>query len=162
MEKKKIILFFFIGFIALTVLLVFWEWRIFEKKKPEAEVCFKDHCFSVDLAVTPEERLKGLAYKNKLNIEEGMFFVFDREDIYSFWMKNTLIPLDIIWINSDQKIVYIKENAPPCLKDNCSLITPDQKAKYVLEISAGIVKKLGLKVGDKATIKIFRPFHFSY
>jgi uncharacterized membrane protein (UPF0127 family) len=67
-------------------------------------------------------------------------------------MKNTLIPLDIIWINSSQNVVYIKKNAQPCTPDYCPSIVPIKNAKYVLEINGGLSDKYEIKVGDKANV----------
>jgi len=67
-------------------------------------------------------------------------------------MKNTLIPLDLIWINSKKEIVYIKNNALPC-NETCQPIVPNGKAKYVLEINTGIADKIGLKTGEKVDFK---------
>ena len=83
-----------------------------------------------------------------------MFFVFADEQIYTFWMKNTYIPLDIIWINSAKEVVFIKENAKPCKKNNCSYIIPDKKSRYVLELNAGVVQSLDLKVKDKVDFNL--------
>ncbi len=90
-----------------------------------------------ELAVTPAERERGLMFREKLEADQGMLFVFDEEDLYSFWMKNTLIPLDIIWLNSHQQIVHIEKNVPPCRQDPCPGYMPRQPALYVLELQAG-------------------------
>lgn len=70
---------------------------------------------NVEIADNDEKRRTGLMNRKSLDKNNGMFFIFQNEDIYPFWMKNTLISLDMIWINSDKEVVYIKENAPPCL-----------------------------------------------
>jgi len=90
-----------------------------------------------ELAVTPAERERGLMFREKLEPDQGMLFVFEEEDLYSFWMKNTLIPLDIIWINCHQQIVHIEKNVPPCTQDPCPGYRPRQPALYVLELKAG-------------------------
>ncbi len=113
------------------------------------QVCFKENCFSVELADSPYEHSRGLMFRNQLDLDKGMLFIFKGEKISPFWMKNTLIPLDIIWINQDKKVVFISRNAQPCKKDACPLITPDKKAQYVLELNGGISDKIGLKAGNK-------------
>ena len=95
-----------------------------------------------------------------LDIDKGMLFIFPLEGIYSFWMKDTLIPLDIIWINTDYEVVYIKENALPCKnlfnekaslkKTNCEIFIPDKEAKYVLEINSQLSRKYDIKIKDIA------------
>ena len=92
-------------------------------------------------------------YRQTLAEDKGMLFVYNNEDFYSFWMKKTQIPLDMIWIGQDNQVVFIKENAQPCPQQgDCPLINPDNAAKYVLEINAGLVEKFGIKTGDSVQI----------
>ena len=117
-------------------------------------VCSKSNCFDVELAVTPGKIARGLMFREYLDSDKGMLFVFKEEGNYPFWMKNTLIPLDIIWINGDKEVVYISENATPCKEDFCPQINPSKDAKYVLEVNGVISKKIGLKIGDKIILDI--------
>jgi uncharacterized membrane protein (UPF0127 family) len=112
-------------------------------------VCIKENCFYVELAKTEAKRERGLMNREKLNNDNGMLFVFEKEGIYPFWMKNTLMPLDIIWLNKDKKIVYVSENNNPCIGSDCPQINPGILAMYVLEINAGVSSKIGLRVGDE-------------
>ena len=73
-------------------------------------VCFENNCFDVDIALTESEKEKGLMYVEHLNENKGMLFVFENEGQHSFWMKNTLIPLDILWIDEDLNINHIEKN----------------------------------------------------
>ena len=100
----------------------------------------------VDLALTEAEHTKGLSGKNELVENEGMLFVFDKPGKYSFWMKEMNFPIDIVWISSEMKVVYIKKNADPKLYPET--YGPDTDAKYVLEVVAGFSDKNNLKVGD--------------
>ena len=117
------------------------------------KVCFESNCFDVELATTSVERERGLMYRDFLDFDSGMLFVFEREGIYDFWMKNTLIPLDIIWIDSNGVVVFIEENVEPCV-DNCSIFKSDREAKYVLEVNSGVVERIGLEVGNKLELDI--------
>ncbi|MEK6936478.1 MAG: DUF192 domain-containing protein [Nanoarchaeota archaeon] len=124
------------------------------------EICFENNCFLVETADTMAERENGLMNRDFLNENQGMLFIFEEKGIYPFWMKDTLIPLDIIWINSENKAVFIKENAQPCnlfekklYQKECEVFQNEEKAKYVLEINAGKVKELGIKIEDKAEFK---------
>lgn len=122
------------------------------------QVCFGKHCFFVELARTSAEREKGLMFAAQLDKNSGMLFIFDKEDIHPFWMKNTLIPLDIIWIKenpsaSSGQVVFISKNTQPCKSLICPAINPGSKAKYVLEINAGMVEEIGLKIGDTAELE---------
>jgi len=116
--------------------------------KKIVQVCYKDHCFDVELALSIEEKNKGLAFREELDMNKGMFFVYEDEKERSFWMKNVLIPLDIIWINENNNVVFISENTQPCSESFCESINPGKNAKYVLEINAGLSKGIGLIVGD--------------
>jgi len=120
--------------------------------KNQGRACFGDNCFDIEVAKDPEEIENGLMFRKQLDQDRGMFFVFKEEQIYPFWMKNTLIPLDIIWINKENKIVFIKENAEPCTGSDCQTINPTATAKYVLEVNSGVSERLGLKVGDEVLL----------
>lgn len=112
------------------------------------KVCYKQRCLKVQIAATPIERERGLMFRENLPKDQGMLFVFDQQDVYGFWMKNTYIPLDIVWIDENLRVVYIKKGAQPCLADSCTPIEPDQKALYVLEGNSGFVDELGFSVGS--------------
>ncbi len=117
-------------------------------------VCFKTDCFEVELAASEQERAYGLMFRQHLEENKGMIFVFEEEAKHSFWMKNTMIPLDIIWIDSDNNVVYISKNTPQCKEDPCPVYGPEANSKYVLEVNAGIADKIGLAAGDVASINI--------
>ena len=120
--------------------------------KKWGRACFKERCFDVALAQNAIERIKGLMFQKSLEQNKGMLFLFDKEEKHYFWMKNTFIPLDIIWLNKDKKVVFISENNQPCKWYYCSSIKPTVEAKYVLEVNSGIVKKIELKVGDELSL----------
>ncbi|MCX6815196.1 MAG: DUF192 domain-containing protein, partial [Candidatus Aenigmarchaeota archaeon] len=96
----------------------------------------------------------GLMDRNYLASDKGMLFVFANEGVYPFWMKNTLIPLDMIWLDSDHGVVFISRDTQPCKQDPCPTINPGKNAKYVLEVNAGVSDRIGLKEGDKASFEI--------
>ena len=116
----------------------------------EGRVCFGEQCFKVKLALTLGEQSRGLTGQRVIPENQGMLFIFDKEKDSSFWMKNMLVPLDIVWLNQNQEVIFISKNNLPC-GQNCPLITPGKKAKYVLEISTGLADRIGLVGGDKAT-----------
>lgn len=91
-------------------------------------------------------------YRTNLATDRGMLFIFDSEGIYHFWMKNTLIALDIVWFNAKKEVVFIAKDVPPCSQDPCPTIKPDKNALLVLEVNAGAADKIGLKTGDTARI----------
>lgn len=117
--------------------------------------------FFAEMASTPEERANGMMFRRNLSENEGMFFVFEKPEILSFWMKNTLIPLDIIFIDSDRRIINIKKMALPCEKDPCPLFSSGAPAQYVLEIGGGLSDKFGIMSGMKLVIGNFIYFLIS-
>jgi len=101
--------------------------------------------FKVELAETSEQRETGLMFREQLDEGSGMLFVFEDEKIRKFWMKDTYIPLDMIFINSNGEIVGIVENAEPKTLTPRFVNTPNM---YVLEINSGLVKKYGINEKD--------------
>ncbi len=116
------------------------------------QVCFESKCFDVRVADEPQERTQGLMFLEEMPEDEGMIFVFNQSDVYSFWMKNTYINLDMIWMEKDGSVVYVERNATPCKEEPCKSYNPGVKAKYVLEVNAGQAENVS--VGDKAEINI--------
>ncbi len=147
--NKKVFISIIIGAVAILIIFVV----VFSRTK-KARVCFENNCFDVELAVKPEEQSRGLMFREHLDLDKGMLFIFEEEKKHSFWMKNTLIPLDIIWINKNKEVVFISENVQPCEEFSCPNIKPSESAKYVLEINGGISKKIGLIIGDKIDLDI--------
>jgi len=114
---------------------------------------------SVDVVDTPVEREQGLMFRKDLPADYGMLFVFPREDKMVFWMKNTLVSLDIDFIGADQKITVLHENVKESTVD-----TPDQDvvrvgglAGYVLELPAGASARHHLKAGDQLKFSVTIP-----
>ena len=103
---------------------------------------------SVEIADDNEERMKGLMFRERLDENSGMLFIFHKEEYQKFWMKNTLIPLDMIFIDKNFKIVDIK-NAVPCKKEPCILYGSLQPAEYVLEVNSNFTSENGIRLGDR-------------
>lgn len=111
--------------------------------------------FDVEVANTTEERAKGLMNRAEMLDSRGMVFLFSKPDIQTFWMKDTLLPLDIIFINGNWEIVKIDKNVQPCGASedkDCALYRADN-SQYVLEINAGLADKNAFNVGDKVVLK---------
>jgi len=104
---------------------------------------------TTELAVTDEERQRGLMFREKILPDQGMLFVFEQEDFYPFWMKNTLIALDILWLDKDRRIVHIERNVPPCKADPCPSYSPQRPGLYVLELAPGAADANKLKLFDR-------------
>jgi uncharacterized membrane protein (UPF0127 family) len=115
------------------------------------EIKIAGKTINATVADTEEKRKKGLSGISALSEDEGMIFVFPESGYYSFWMKDMLFPIDIIWIDENKEVVYIKKNAlPESFPDSfSSLDAEDEKtAKYVLEVFSGFADKFSLSVGD--------------
>ena len=136
----------FIILIFIIFLISIYIISNYQNKNPE--VCFEENCFEVEIAKTLVEKSKGLMFREFLEEDKGMLFIYDKEGVYNFWMKNTLIPLDIIWINSNKEVVYIEYKALPC-NEECKSLVPSKNAQFVLEINGGTAEKLNITFGDE-------------
>jgi uncharacterized protein len=146
--KKK---YLFLIFVLVSILILIIGIMLIKKIVDKESVCFENNCYFVKIANDDYEREKGLMNVESLDIDKGMFFIFEKEGIYNFWMKNTLIPLDIIWIDEDMIVVHIAK-ALPCEVLECQVYSSSEEAKYVLEINAGEAERIGLRIGDKAIL----------
>jgi uncharacterized membrane protein (UPF0127 family) len=101
---------------------------------------------ALEVAATPETRSRGLMYRRELADGHGMLFVFDDDANHEFWMKNTLIPLDMIFITVDGHVAGVRKNATPMSTAEISVGTP---SRYVLEVPGGWAERRGVAVGDR-------------
>jgi uncharacterized protein len=108
--------------------------------------------YAVEIARTPEEQAQGLMYRESLPARAGMIFLFTDGGAHHFWMKNTMIPLDIIWIDRDGRVLFVSANTPPCKSDPCPTYGPDVPAPTVLEIAGGMAAKEAVALG--ASLKL--------
>jgi uncharacterized membrane protein (UPF0127 family) len=106
--------------------------------------------FRVEVAVTPAEHARGLMYRSHLDTDAGMLFVFEEPAVQRFWMKNTLIPLDMIFISSDLHIAGVVENAAP--ETETERMVPF-RSQYVLEIGGGLASRLGIRAGEPVELR---------
>ena len=144
-----------IAIAILVIVDILFAYFVYQKKYGVGDVsrvCFDNDCFAVEIAATNSEREKGLMGRQSLGADQGMIFIYDKPGYYSFWMKNTLIPLDIVWLDKDRRVVFINENTQPCREDDCPALTPVIQAQYVFEANAGTAEKIGLQYGDRADI----------
>ncbi|MEQ8171835.1 MAG: DUF192 domain-containing protein [Candidatus Eremiobacterota bacterium] len=117
---------------------------VFEKKT----LTVKDRTITVEIADTSEKRMTGLMYRKSLGKNEGMLFIFSGEEIHSFWMKNTLIPLSIAFIKEDGTIIHIEDMEPQTETTHPS----KYPVKYALEVNKGWFKENNITVGDKILV----------
>ena len=118
----------------------------FSNEKIEFSIYNKNITLNVEVAKTIEERRTGLMYRKKLLNNEGMLFIFPSEKIIKLWMKNTYIPLDVIFISENKVIVDIKKNME---KLSETIVKSKVRSRYALEFNAGLINKLDIEIGDK-------------
>jgi len=133
----------------LFVLLVWTNPTLAQTKSPDPLTITTDdgvHTFSVELALTGREQARGLMYRDYLGEQQGMLFVYRRLQNVTMWMKNTFIPLDMIFINDDGSIARIHERAVPHSE---AVIPSGGRVRAVLEVRGGTADRLGLEPGDR-------------
>ena len=142
--------------LSLVLLAVMWATapaRSAERDTVEIATKSGVHAFSVELAATEAEREKGLMYRKSLPEGQGMLFDFHRDQEVGFWMKNTYIPLDMIFIRGDGRILRIAENTEPLSE---KIVPSNGPVRAVLEVIGGTARKLGIVPGDRVAGSIFK------
>jgi len=112
----------------------------------------KGHRFDIEIAADNDTRARGLMFRDEMAADHGMLFLFDDEQPRVFWMKNTHIPLDILYFDHEYKLVSVQQRVPPCRSNPCAQYPSSGPAKYVLELNSGTADKLGVKPGDTLNV----------
>jgi len=146
LKKRKVVV--LLPFVLLFLVIGYVLFK--DKEGSYARICFTETCFDVEVSRTPQERSKGLMFREYLPTGEGMLFDFKEEGKHGIWMKNTLLTLDIVWINEDLEVVYIKKKVPPCTVDDCPVYKSDVPARFVLEVNSG--EGQALNVGERGVL----------
>ena len=117
----------------------------------------------VEIADSPDTRAQGLMFRPSMAPDRGMLFLFPESGDHAFWMKNTLISLDMIWLDQSGTILHLEANVPVCTRkdDGCPRYQSPHKSLQILELNAGMAKKLDLAVGKQLTIDL-PPMSFPY
>lgn len=139
----------------LGTTLIGWFF-VFNSSLLGSHLCYNRTCFPVEIAKSPQERAKGLMYRLYQPNLYGMLFVFEAEKYHGFWMKNTPLSLDIIWLDSNFKIVHIVTGTTPYSTEP---LRPNQPARYVLELKAGQVEQYELRVNKYLTPLGMKAFY---
>lgn len=124
-------------------------WQTFFGGAVESFVVLRGESFGVEVMDDGFERRNGLMSRLYLAPDRGMIFVYDSEQPLTFWMKNTFLPLDIIFLDARRRVVNIQKNAVPCKIDSCSLYPSVVPAQFVVELNAGTADRIHLSVGDQ-------------
>jgi uncharacterized protein len=106
------------------------------------------HTVAVEVARTDAELTRGLMHRERLAPDAGMLFVFDVSEVHSFWMKDTLIPLDIAFVGARGRILRVF-TMTPCRRDPCRVYDPGVRYRSALEVNAGSFRRWGVRVGDR-------------
>ena len=150
--KKKIKI--FLTLLVILIILIFTSFMIHNSKNEIQQACIEEKaCFQIEIADTQEKRALGLSYRESMEENKGMLFIFDEEETPGFWMKNMDFPLDIIWIDKNLNIIGVEKNLQPCLENSCLVFYPNQKIKYVLEINSGLYDYFDFKENDSIYLK---------
>jgi uncharacterized protein len=104
--------------------------------------------YRLELARTPEEQAQGLMFRESLPEKTGMLFLFADKGVHRFWMKNTMIPLDMVWMDAEGRVLFVSADTPPCKADPCPSYGPESSAASVLEIAGGKAAKEKVVVGS--------------
>jgi uncharacterized protein len=123
----------------------------------QAKVMINDFELRVYLAITNDQQVKGLSVKDHLKENEGMLFVFEQPTRQGFWMKDMKFPIDIIWLDNNGTVVYIRHNLQPCIMTFaflCPTYIPDKDSLYVLETLSGFSKKHSIKIGTHVDFQL--------
>ena len=143
----------------LVALLCAAGWFLFRTEPRQASpaaatgptVSFGSVSLRVELATTPAEREKGLGGRTSMPEDSGMLFVFPKDDLYGFWMKDTLIPLDMFWLDSKGQVVSIAQDVATSSFPH--VFYPSAPALYVLETRAGFARDHGVRAGMRFSLK---------
>lgn len=151
MKQRKIVFIILIVLILLIISIKINNEKIMDINdkiigQTSTQLTIDNKVLNIEIARTPEEHARGLMFREELNENDGMLFIFDDEEIRYFWMKNTLIPLDIIFIDKNKRIINI-EHAIPCVSASCENYVSKDVAKYVLEVNGGFSEKNNLTIG---------------
>jgi uncharacterized membrane protein (UPF0127 family) len=111
------------------------------------------HRFGTEFATDDASRERGLMMRTELPADHSMLFVFPDTQPRWFWMKDTLVPLDILYFDADRRLVSMQLDVPPCKADPCPSYPSDAPARYVLELPAGTARRIGVQTGDELTVE---------
>ena len=156
MKLISILAMIVLGAGSAIVLIVYSDTisRIWTSTTPDEVVVYVDnHAFNVTIADSPEEWQRGLSGTERLPEFHGKLFVFDTDDTHGIWMKDMRYPLDILWFDTNRRLVHVQADATPDSYTNSrTIFRPNMPTRFVLEINAGMVELLGISNGATLTL----------
>ena len=129
-----------------------WAQATFERSSLTIETAAARHAFDIELALTPQQQAQGLMFRRALAADAGMLFYHQRDNVVSMWMRNTFLPLDMLFVAADGRIVHIVERTVP---QSLTTISAGRPVRAVLEVNAGTVRRLSIKPGDRLIHPLF-------
>lgn len=128
------------------------QMQVFDRDRLVIESETGAHKFDVELAVSPEQRAQGLMFREEMAADAGMLFLYTADQTISMWMKNTLIPLDMVFVAADGRVVHVAERTVP---GSTATISSGQPARAVIELNGGTAARLKIKSGDRVLYRSF-------
>lgn len=151
-KKRRVIQWMIIGGVILMVITAVAILAI-RDLKPRQLVSLGSTVFQAEVVDTQEKRSRGLSGRRELADREAMLFVFERDEPWSFWMKEMNFPIDIIWLNKDKRVVHVEYEVHPDATPH-AVYMPPVPSRYVLEVASGQAKASGIKVGTVAKFNL--------
>lgn len=144
---------------GLLVVLLIGVTSVLSKNSNSMQVQINQTTYNLEVATTPSQQATGLMYRTEMASNQGMLFIFDSAQVRAFYMKNTLIPLDIIFLDQNKSVLNIAKNVPPCQQvvqdqSDCPLYYSQGAAKYVIELNAGQTDKINLQPGQIVNLEL--------
>jgi uncharacterized membrane protein (UPF0127 family) len=138
--------------IAVILLVIFattlYAGYLLSRPAGVRQIEFGGVILSVEIVTTPADQERGLSFRDSIPTDHGMLFVFQSEGMWGFWMKGMRFPLDIVWFDSQKRVVFMEQNLAPCTPQSCPPYTPPVNTMYVLEVNAGFVQAHNVALGD--------------
>ena len=152
-NKHFIGYFIIFAFFILILIGVYYIYQNFDSgtSSTTGDACINDICIQLEVVKTGKDKERGLMYRDYLPQDHGMLFVFENKAKHEFWMKNTFISLDIIWINEDFEIVDII-SAEPCTSIECEIYKPREEALYVIEVNKNFARDNNIFIGTEVDL----------
>lgn len=142
----------FVVMIAWSVSVSVQAQATFDRTKLSIETAGGSHEFDIELALEPAQQSQGLMFRRQLAVDAGMLFFHPRERVATMWMRNTFVPLDMLFVATDGRIVHIVERTVP---QSLATISAGRPVRAVLEVNAGTVRRLAIKSGDRLIHPLF-------
>ncbi len=146
MTKRRWVVYGIVGVMIVGTVLALQQPAFAPYESNIQQVSLRGQTFFLEIAKTQAEREKGLSSRGHIAADGGMLFVFDSADTYCFWMKDTLVPLDMLWFDENYRVIHRAQSVQP--DSYPTSFCPPRKAKYVVELPAGTVERLNVQLDD--------------